>query len=53
MGPLPLAVAMVDLVRDFGPGGGGLGSKGISRGNSMVRIFWSFSPRAGIYSACS
>jgi hypothetical protein len=25
MGPLPLAVAMVELVSDFGPGGGGGG----------------------------
>ena len=42
--PLLLAAAMVEIVSDFGPGGGGEASTGISRGNSTVRIFWSYSP---------
>ena len=51
-GATSLTASMVELVSDFGPGGGGQASTGILHWNSMVWILGSFPLRAGIKFAC-
>jgi hypothetical protein len=40
---------MVDIISDFGLGGGDLASTGISHGNSTIRIFGIYPEISGIY----